>query len=86
MRGWLLQELDDPDWIESELNLIGGVAEALGVDVTQLVAAAEERIAELRLEEEDSRHDDDDDWRESNSAPESATDEEEVDALFQSLL
>ena len=84
MRGGLLDE-NDPDWIESELYFISSAAEALDVDATELVAAVEKRIAELRLEEENSRHDDDD-WPESDSPPESATDEEEVDALFQSLL
>ena len=84
MRGWLLEELDDPDWIESELRVIGNVAAALGVDVTELVAVAEERIDELRYENEDFRPDDD--WRESFSAARSETNEAKVDALFRSLL
>ena len=81
----LLHELDDPDWIEEELGEIDGVADALGVDIGTMRDAVEWRIVDLQ-DEARKYGDDDDDWRESYSEPEGPSTEEEVDALFQSLL
>ena len=85
VRSWLLRDLDDPDSIESEMGDIDYVADALGADISELDAAAFERITELR-EEAAHEEDYDDDWRESQSAPQGPSDAEEVDAIFQSLL
>ncbi len=81
---WLLCDLDDPDWIEQEINALEDVAEAMGENITLLSEQAEERIMELRAEHE--YEPDDDEWRGSSVAPRGEGTMSEIDALFQSLL
>ena len=81
---WLLHELDDPDWIEENLDAISRIAEMLGVDVDELRVAVERRMFELR--EDPAYGDSDDEWRPSDSGPQTASNVAEVDALFQSLM
>lgn len=81
---WLLHDLDDPDWIDEDLRAIQAVADALRVDIAELVEQAELRSFELR--EEAPPELDDDGWRESDWASGSESSETEIDALFQSLL
>ena len=81
---WLLNELDDPDLIEQELGEVASVADVLGVDIGETLAAAEERITELESKLAYQNYDDD--WRRLSLETEQATSEEEIDALFQSLL
>ena len=83
-RVWLLEEIDDPDLLNDEVQQLGRIASAIGVDITELEADAENRVDEL-LTGRDWEPDDYDILRESRSE---ATDEielAEVDALFQSL-
>ena len=81
-QGWLLEELDDPDWLEEEVRVIGRIAAALGVDTSELEANAESRVEELRFDiEPDSEYD----IPELHSDPREEWDEAEIDALFQSL-
>ena len=47
-RDWLLQELDDPDWLEQEIRSFSRIGEALGSDTSELEWKAENRIEELR--------------------------------------
>ena len=85
-RNYLLEEIDDPDRLDSEMSDIRGVAEALSMDVTELESLADDRIQELR---ENLEPDFDDDMPKLYSDPEEGSDEEsgeaEVNALFQSL-
>ena len=83
--GWL-EEIDDPDWLESVMGDVRRVASALGVDVDELDGLADDRIQVLRERREP---DFDDDVRELYSDPEEGSDDvsgaAEIDALFQSL-
>ena len=85
-RDWLLEEIDDPDWLESVMGDVRRVASALGVDVDELDGLADDRIQVLRERREP---DFDDDVRELYSDPEEGSDDvsgaAEIDALFQSL-
>ncbi len=85
-RDWLLEEVDDPDWLDSIMSDIRGIARALSVDVDELDYLADDRIQELR----DSWEPDfDDDRRELYNGTENSSnevsDEAEVNALFRSL-
>ena len=81
-RDWLLLEIDDPDWIEEEMRVIRRIAEAFEMDISELEADAEYRIGELPIEWEP---DSEDDIPELYSNPREESEEEEMDALFQSL-
>ncbi len=81
-QGWLLDELDDPDWLEEEMRVIGRIAAALGMDTSELEADAESRVKKLRI---DRDPDSEDDIPELHSDPREELDETEIDALFQSL-
>ncbi len=83
---WLLEEIDDPDWLDSIMSDIRGVARALGVDVGELDYLVENRMQELR---EQWEPDFEDHMRELYSDPEEGSDDgsgpAEIDVLFQSL-
>ena len=85
-RDWLLEEIDDPDWLGSIMEDIRKIAEAIGVDVDDLGYLAEDRMQELR---ESWEPDIDFDGRELNPDPEDGSNDEsdaaEIDNLFQSL-
>ena len=81
-RYWLLEELDDPDLLEEELSAISQIAPAIGMDISQLKADAERRIAELRTEWEPDEYSDIPDFYPD---PPEELEREEIDALFQSL-
>ena len=85
-RSWLLEDIDDPDWLDSEMRDIRRVADALGLDIGELERLAENRIDSLRT---DWEPDIDSDMPELYSDSEEPSDEDEeeheIDALFQSL-
>ena len=85
-RDWLLEEIDDPDWLDSIMSDIRGVANTLGVDIADLDYLADDRIQKLR---ENLQPDFDDDMPElysrSEEGPDEESSEEEVNTLFQSL-
>ena len=85
-RDWLLNDADDPDWLHSEMSDIRGVADTLGVDISELDYLVDDLIRELR---ENWEPDFDEDIRELYSDPEEGSDgvsgEEEINELFQSL-
>ncbi len=82
-RDSLVDGEDDPDWLESEMSDIRMIADAMGVYIDDLEYLVEERINKLRsawdLDEVDDLPDLD-----SDAVTESK--EEQIDALFQSLL
>ena len=85
-KGWLLEEIDDPDSLGSELFEISRIAEALDMDIFDLEQDIEHRVEELRdsiePESDDDRYelyyDDDDDEQDDDY-------DAEINALFQSL-
>ena len=81
-RDWLLEEIDDPDWLEDEIRRIGRIAAKLGMDISELEAAVESRMGDLRTEWE---CDSDADIPELHTHASHESEMEEVDALFQSL-
>ena len=85
-RDWLLKEIKDPDWLDSELSDMRSVARALGAHIDEIESLADDRSLELR---ENWEPDFDDDIPELYSDSEDGSDdvsgEAEVDALFQSL-
>ena len=81
-QGWLLAELDDPDWLEEEVRVIAHIAASFGIDISEFEADAASRVEKLRKEMEP---DGEDDIPEFHSDPREELDETEIDALFQSL-
>ena len=81
-RDWLLEELDDPDWLEQEMGDITRLSEAFEMDIIELELDVENRIEELRAGGEPDL---DDDLPELYTDPLDELDEQTVDALFQSL-
>ena len=83
-RVWLLEEIDDPDLLEDEIRELGEIASALGVDITELEADAEDR-RDVLLDSLDWEPDDYDFLRDSHSDPTDEQEVTEVDTLFYSL-
>ena len=82
-RDWLLDGIDDPDWLEEEMRSISKIASAMGMDIFELESDTESRIENLR---DESEPENDDDLPEVYSELEDeSVDEAEIDALFQSL-
>ena len=81
-RDWLLEEIDDPDWLDTEMGTIRKIANALPVDISELEMLVDDRIEGLRTVWEP---DDDDPLPEIASGPRQELDEDEIDALFCSL-
>ncbi len=81
-RVWLLEELEDPDWLEGEMRYIGRIASAMDMDISKLEAEAESRLEELRTEWEP---DSDYEMPELDEDPREESDGTEIDALFRSL-
>ena len=81
-RVWLLEEIEDPDWLREEMRVISQVAMAIGIDTSELEADADSRVEELR---EGWEPENEDDMPELQSGPQDESDEAEIDALFQSL-
>ena len=85
-RSWLLEDIDDPDWLDAEMREIRRVADALGSDINELETLAEDRSDALRTEWEPEI---DSDIRElypdSEEQPDEDEEREEIDALFESL-
>ena len=84
-RDWLLYELDNPDWLEEEIRVIGQLAAAFGIDVSKLEADAESRVEELRIEWEPDSEDDMPEFYSDSGIEAVEAVEAEIDALFQSL-
>ena len=76
---------DDPDWLEAEMRDISSIADAMGVDVVDLEYLVDERIDELRSEQEDYEMDDLPDVDDSRDDSTTEDEENEIDALFHSL-
>lgn len=83
-RAWLLEELDDPDWLEEEMRQFRQIASAIGMDISDLEADVENRKDELMIGW-DLDPDDYDYIPELPSDPQDELDVAEIDALFQSL-
>ena len=81
-RDWLLEDQDDPDQLDQVRGDIQDIAEALGVDASDLIMSVDERIEDLR---DAAEPDFDDDMPQTHSKPEEVSDEEGIDALFESL-
>ena len=81
---WLLEEIDDPYWLEEEISQLSQIASAMGTDITQLEDDAEGRKSELEIGL-DMKADDYDYIPEFRSDHSEEGDMTEIDALFQSL-
>ena len=79
---WLLEEIEDPDWLREEMRVISQIALSMGVDILELEGYAESRVEELR---EGREPEDEDDMPELETSPQDESEEAEIDALFQSL-
>ena len=80
---WTSGNIDDPNWLGTELDAIGHIAERLQEDIDSFVVSAEELIAEILEGLYDQAMDD---WRDSYAEREGPSAEvEEIDALFRSL-
>ena len=81
-REWLLWSIDDADWLQQEIWDIEAVAAALGTDVSELEAAANDRIASLYP---DLDPDDEDQLRDFYDDDNEESDVAQIDTLFESL-
>ena len=85
-RSWLLEDLDDPDWLDSEMRDIRKIADALGSDISELERLAEDRSDTLRTDwEPEFESNIPELYSDSEEAPDEDEEREEIDALFQSL-
>ena len=82
-RNWLLDDLDDADWLEYEMQSISKIGSAMGIDISELESEAEFRIEVLR---EKCEPEEEEGLPTTHSEPLEEFDDVEVDALFQSLL
>ena len=79
---WLLEEIEDPDWLREEMRVISRIALSMRVDIFELEAYAESRVEELR---EGREPEDENDLPEFKTSPLDESEEAEINALFQSL-
>ena len=79
---WSSGNINDPNWLGTELDAIGHIAEGLQEEIDSFVVTAEELIAEILEGLYDQAMDD---WRDSYSELEGPSAEDEIDALFRSL-
>lgn len=82
-RDWLLEQNDDPDWVEEEMRTISKVASAMDIDISELEFEVEGWVEHLRTEQEPDIEDDIP--RLNSELEESSHDEADIIALFQSL-
>ena len=81
-RDWLLEEIDDADWLEAEFDKIRDIASDMELDISELETDVKERLKELRVYWEP---DSEDDIPDLYLDPEDDSDMSHIDALFQSL-
>ena len=81
-RDWLLEEIDDPEWLQHEMWRIREIAEALGNDISELEVDVDHTVEALKdgwlPEDEDHMH-------EYENSTHDESDGEEIDSIFQSL-
>ena len=83
-RTWLLEEIDEPDWLEEEVRQLSQVASAMGLDITYLEDEAEDRKTDLQASC-DWEPDGDESLPKLYPDPPAELNVSDIDALFQSL-
>ena len=85
-KSWLLDDLDDPDWLEEETGKIAKVARIIGVDTSELESEANRRIDNLRSEWDPDDEDNMPEYSADATEKDSESVEAEIDSMFRSLL
>ena len=82
----LLEEIDDPDWLEEEMRVISRIALALEVDISEFEYDVEVRMDELRTGWEPDCEDELRELYQDEQDESDESDDEVIDSIFQSLL